>query len=68
MTFMPRCARRSAWRWHTVSPGEAGVALRYWRSRPAHRRPCAVRSGHDRNAEVRSRISRGSSGSVDVSG
>ena len=29
MTFMPRCARRSAWRWHTVSPGEAGVALRY---------------------------------------
>lgn len=45
MTFMPRCARRSAWRWHTVSPGEADVALRYWRSRPAHRRPCAVRSG-----------------------
>ena len=57
MTFMPRCARRSAWRWHTVSPGEAGVALRYWRSRPAHRRPCAVPLG---GRGARARPERGS--------
>jgi hypothetical protein len=64
MTFMPRCARRSAWRWHTVSPGEAGVALRYWRTRPAHSAPRGPRPA----PEVKEAEDLRSSGSVDVSG